>query len=359
MDPEQPRRYNFRARKPTPVTYSDGSPETSPETSREPSPAASPVASPEVEWEASPGESPVDSPEASPEALPEALTEASPEPSPGPSTQPSIQYAAGARTRAATRTKRAKKAKSPAAKLQGVTKSRKPTRVARGKVPAKAKARPAMKEEAGAKTKAGREKKVEVKMVGGRRKLAEEREVNWAHDGSRIDDPDKLPDKWDPNEYDLDEHDMDGNIARCHLRIKENILPKLFEERLERYMKRKAEKDEILAAAPGLPWKVAKRLKDLRFIEEDLAKNDVQEQMSNVQAIIAAYTSGELKWKRGTCTFWSNGRMVWGPGKFDWKTFSDVNKAHQGHKSFWVEEVGESIQDLSVVMNLANGLPVF
>jgi hypothetical protein len=116
---------------------------------------------------------------------------------------------------------------------------------------------------------------------------------------------------------------------------------------------------EILAAAPGLPWKVAKRLKDLRFIEEDLAKNDVQEQMSNVQAIIAAYTSGELKWKRGTCTFWSNGRMVWGPGKFDWKTFSDVNKAHQGHKSFWVEEVGESIQDLSIVMNLANGLPVF
>jgi hypothetical protein len=98
----------------------------------------------------------------------------------------------------------------------------------------------------------------------------------------------------------------------------------------------------IIADAPGLPWKVAKRLKDLRFIEEDLAKNDVQEQMSNVQAIIAAYTSGELKWKRGTCTFRSNGRMVWGPGKFYWKTFSDVNKAHEGHKSFWVEEVSLS-----------------
>lgn len=112
-----------------------------------------------------------------------------------------------------------------------------------------------------------------------------------------------------------------------------------------------------IAAAPGLPWKVARRLNDLRFIEEDLAKNDPQEQMSNVRAIITAYTSEQLKWKRGTATFWSNGRMVWGPGEFDWKTFSDVNKAHQGHKSFWVEEVS-LIQDSSTVLKLANGLPV-
>lgn len=77
--------------------------------------------------------------------------------------------------------------------------------MARGKAPAKAKAGPAMKEEAGAKTKAGQAKKEEVKWVGGRRKLTEEREVTWEHDGSRIDDPDKLPDMWDPNEYDLDE----------------------------------------------------------------------------------------------------------------------------------------------------------
>jgi hypothetical protein len=94
--------------------------------------------------------------------------------------------------------KELKRPKAQRAKPQGVTKTKKPTRVARGKAPA-------MEEEAGAKAKGGREKKVEVKIVGGRRKLAEEREVNWKHDGSRIDDPDELPDKWDPNEYDLDE----------------------------------------------------------------------------------------------------------------------------------------------------------
>lgn len=114
----------------------------------------------------------------------------------------------------------------------------------------------------------------------------------------------------------------------------------------------------IIAAAPGLPWKVARRLDQLRIIEEDLAKNDRQEQMSNVRAIVTAYTSGQLKWKRGTATFWSNGRMVWGPGEFDWKTFSEVNKAHQGHKSFWVEEVSPSKTRPGTVMNLANGLPV-
>lgn len=76
----------------------------------------------------------------------------------------------------------------------------------RGKARASAKTVPAMVEEqAGAKAKAGPEKKEGVIRIGGRRKLAKEREVTWKHDGSRIDDPDELPDKWDPNEYDLDE----------------------------------------------------------------------------------------------------------------------------------------------------------
>ncbi|KAF3398345.1 hypothetical protein F1880_006100 [Penicillium rolfsii] len=343
MDPEQPSRsrYNFRRRKPTPMIHHNSSTETSPNTSREPSPAgssehtpaASPVAySPEASSHGS-------SPEATPEASSEDSPQASPEPSPGPSTQPSVQYAAGARTRATTRAKRTKKAKGSAAKPQGVIKIRRPTRAACEKAPVKTKAGPALEKEKGNKTKAGSKKKEKVIFIGSRPMLAREREVNWVHDGSRIDDPDKLPDKWDPNEYDIDENDIDGNIERCYLRIEENILPKLFEERLERYLRRKAEKDEIIAAAPGLPWKVARRLHDLRFIEEDLAKNDSQEQMSNVRAIIAAYTRGQLKWKQGFVTFWSNGRMVWGPGKFDWKTFSDVNTAHQGHKSFWVEDL--------------------
>lgn len=43
--------------------------------------------------------------------------------------------------------------------------------------------------------------------------------------------------------------DINGNIERCHLRIKENILPKLFEERLERYMKLKAEKEYVQVPA--------------------------------------------------------------------------------------------------------------
>lgn len=39
--------------------------------------------------------------------------------------------------------------------------------------------------------------------------------------------------------------DIDGNIERCHLRIRENILPKLFQERLERYMRQKAEREYV------------------------------------------------------------------------------------------------------------------
>lgn len=70
-----------------------------------------------------------------------------------------------------------------------------------------------------------------------------------------------------------------------------------------------------------------------------MLKHDPQEQMSNARAIIAAYLNKELAWTKATVTFWSHGRKVWGPGKFDWKTFDTVNKAHEGHKSFWVEEV--------------------
>jgi hypothetical protein len=65
--------------------------------------------------------------------------------------------------------------------------------------------------------------------------------------------------------------------------------------------------------------------------------------MANVQAIIAAYLDGSLVWKRGTVTFWSYGKIVWGPGKVDWQTFDFVNKEHQGHRSFWVEEVSLSM----------------
>lgn len=39
--------------------------------------------------------------------------------------------------------------------------------------------------------------------------------------------------------------DIDGNIARCHLRIEENILPTMFQARLERYMERKAEREYV------------------------------------------------------------------------------------------------------------------
>jgi hypothetical protein len=44
----------------------------------------------------------------------------------------------------------------------------------------------------------------------------------------------------------------------------------------------------IIAAAPGLPWKVARRLADFRAMVEALKNNDPLEQMSNAQAIIAA-----------------------------------------------------------------------
>lgn len=105
----------------------------------------------------------------------------------------------------------------------------------------------------------------------------------------------------------------------------------------------------IIAAAPGLPLKVAQRLDDLRAIE--LSRTCLK--TIRKSRYLAAYHSGPLAWNRGTVTFRSHGRNVLGPGKFDWKTLDAVNKEHQG-KSIWAEEVSQS--KILLQSSLTNGL---
>ncbi|OQE35338.1 hypothetical protein PENCOP_c013G00091 [Penicillium coprophilum] len=46
-------------------------------------------------------------------------------------------------------------------------------------------------------------------------------------------DPDKLPPGWSMAERGLDPHDLGAQIERCHVRIKENIMPHIFDHKLK------------------------------------------------------------------------------------------------------------------------------
>jgi hypothetical protein len=96
----------------------------------------------------------------------------------------------------------------------------------------------------------------------------------------------------------------------------------------------------MIAAEPGLSWAVISRIGSLKSIREELvASGDHTEQLPNVDAIIAAYRSGELNWWPGYVTFWSKGKKLGRAKKFDVDEFLEVNRKHDGHKGFWVEGV--------------------
>jgi hypothetical protein len=99
----------------------------------------------------------------------------------------------------------------------------------------------------------------------------------------------------------------------------------------------------MYASEPGLSWEVVLRLESLKSIREELTSEDPTEQLPNVDAIIAAYRSGELTWRPGYVTFWSKGKKLGRVKKFDVDDFLKVNKEHEGHKGFWVEGVCSAV----------------
>ncbi|KAJ6144834.1 hypothetical protein N7470_008729 [Penicillium chermesinum] len=67
-----------------------------------------------------------------------------------------------------------------------------------------------------------------------------------ASGGEAITDPEKVPKGWTDAEPDLDEEDIEAQIARCEQRIEDKILPALFAMKLQGLRKKKAEKEYVL-----------------------------------------------------------------------------------------------------------------
>jgi hypothetical protein len=92
--------------------------------------------------------------------------------------------------------------------------------------------------------------------------------------------------------------------------------------------------------AEDLSWNVVQRLDDLENIRSWLEKgNDDDDQISNVHAIIQAYTVGDLDWNAGLVTYWSKGKQLCQPRPFKWEEVLAISEKHKGHIGFWVEGI--------------------
>lgn len=63
-------------------------------------------------------------------------------------------------------------------------------------------------------------------------------------------DPAQLPEGWSPREPDLDEEDIAAQIQRCRDRIEDNIMPHIFEDRLEQYLRQKESLECVYLSPP-------------------------------------------------------------------------------------------------------------
>ncbi|KAJ5147404.1 hypothetical protein N7526_000756 [Penicillium atrosanguineum] len=148
--------------------------------------------------------------------------------------------------------------------------------------------------------------------------------------------------RWDPMDEDVDSDDIDGNIVRSKKRIKDGIMPQVFETRLSTYKMLKAHRDKLISSEKrGLSLDVVKRLDNLKIIEKSLEENgDAWEELPNVKAIIKAYRSKKLKWSNeGEATYWFQGTQLCEPKKWSWSDIIKVNQEVQGSKGFWVEGI--------------------
>ncbi|KAJ5917957.1 hypothetical protein N7454_010332 [Penicillium verhagenii] len=178
-----------------------------------------------------------------------------------------------------------------------------------------------------------------------------QRQQRWTHPGKNsLNDWNQLPKGWNYDEPDLDPQDIEAQIQRCKDRIEDNIMPYLFSIRLKVFEEAKINRDALVAPyqGKGLSWSLIQRLECLKGLKEDLLANgDAFEELPNVESIIAAYESGDLKLD-GQITYWSYGKFIHRSNTFDWNEFKTVNRIHQGFKGFWVEGRGEEPGPTSV-----------
>ncbi|KAK4867624.1 hypothetical protein LT330_001134 [Penicillium expansum] len=160
----------------------------------------------------------------------------------------------------------------------------------------------------------------------------------WGHRDEPITDPTKLPDGWSGNETDLAEDDVDGQIARCHRRIDENIMPAIFEQKLRMYQQIKQKQTDMINSEPsGLSWEVVQRLDSLKKVKQSFDElGQDNGNTSNVLAIMDAYRSRRLVWDENKVTYWVHGKMVAGPKKMDMEEFLTLSQ-ELGPHGIWVE----------------------
>ncbi|OQE24770.1 hypothetical protein PENFLA_c009G07385 [Penicillium flavigenum] len=125
----------------------------------------------------------------------------------------------------------------------------------------------------------------------------------WPRQSSPLIDPEKLPPGWSMTEPDLDRENVDAHIERCHVIIKENIMPHIFERRLKGLEISQAKRNALVASEPGNHnLAVLKRLEVLRNIEVELQSSDNFNQLPNVRALLQVYREGRLHWNIGLVT---------------------------------------------------------
>jgi hypothetical protein len=167
------------------------------------------------------------------------------------------------------------------------------------------------------------------------------RQQRWKNDGPPIIDPALVPEGWNADELDLDINDIDSQIERCMERISDGILPNFFKFRLSQYEKKRAARDEMVQSEPiGLSFDIIRRLGHLKEIERHLNTNgDPDDQLPNVKAITKAYREGKLGWTRGWVSYWSKGRQLNTPQKFDADYHKKLSDEYDTTKAWWVEGV--------------------
>ncbi|KAJ5794605.1 hypothetical protein N7457_001204 [Penicillium paradoxum] len=147
----------------------------------------------------------------------------------------------------------------------------------------------------------------------------------WGKVSAPIADREKAPRGWNPEEPDLMPEkvlDLDAQIKRCQERIKDNIMPHIYKSNLNDFLKEKKERDEKMAAEPGLSWPVVQRLEDLNLTLKALEKEEIGRDMfDTARAIIAEYRSGKMEWYEDLVTYWHGGVKLCEPRPFKWDEY--------------------------------------
>ncbi|CAG8148763.1 unnamed protein product [Penicillium salamii] len=198
-------------------------------------------------------------------------------------------------------------------------------------------------------------------------KLAEERaklkptgkKQIWGPVGEPIMERKKAPKGWNDDEPDLDPEyvpkfpmlqslcgrltsissDFPAQIARCKERIRENVMPHVYENKLKDLLAVQKAQLNLLKKTPGVSLDVARRLQSLEGQLEWLeTEGDEFHIGSNLKAIKEAYKSGSLEWIDGLVTYWNQGVQLCQPRPFEWREFDCLHDKYDGTKTgFQVE----------------------